>query len=269
MKKLLLSSLAGLILTTGSALAADLGMPAKAPYAPPAPAVSWTGCYIDAGVGYGMANVTHHVDITGIGPLTSDVNSGAEGWLGRVGGGCDYQMSRFVVGVFGDYDFSNINGTWSDPLIVSGTGNNSSAWAVGGRLGYLVTPSLLTYVDGGYTQMTSDQVNLNGAIPLVGIVGPSGLAIPSNTFSGWFIGGGTEYALTGILPINGLFWRTEYRYSRFDSADLPINCVSAGGLCPGAIGATGLTEHVQQNQQTITSGVVWRFNFGGPVAARY
>jgi outer membrane immunogenic protein len=262
MKKLLLSSFAALALTAGSsAYGADLARPAPAYKAPPAaaPAVSWTGCYIDGGVGYGMADVRHHVDATGFGPITTDVDSGGEGWLGRVGAGCDYQISRFVVGVFGDYDFSNINGTWADPLFVSGAGNNSSAWAVGGRIGYLVTPSLLTYVDGGYTQMTSDQVSLNLAI--VGIPPATGLVIPSNTFSGWFIGGGTEYALTGILPINGLFWRTEYRYSQYQSAELAINCSSAI-LC-GAVGPTGLTEHVQQHQQTITSGLVWRFNFSG------
>jgi outer membrane immunogenic protein len=61
MKRLLLSSLAGLILTTGSALAADLSRPAptyKAP-PPPPPAVSWTGCYIDGGVGYGLWKQDH------------------------------------------------------------------------------------------------------------------------------------------------------------------------------------------------------------------
>ena len=271
MKKLLLSSLAGLILTTGSALAADLARPAPGYKAapPPPPAVSWTGCYIDGGVGYGMANVTHHTElsppIAGVSALSTDVNSAGEGWLGRVGAGCDYQVSRFVLGVFGDYDFSNINGTWADPLLLSGSGNNSSAWAVGGRIGYLVTPSLLTYFDGGYTQMHSDQVNLNVAI--VGVPSATGLFIPANTFNGWFIGGGTEYALSGILPINGLFWRTEYRYAQFQSADLPINCGSAA-LC-GAVGPTGLAEHVHQNVQTITSGLVWRFNFGGPVAGGY
>ena len=31
---------------------------------------------------------------------------------------------------------------------------------------------------------------------------------------GWFLGGGTEYALNmDWIPIHGLFWRTEYRYA--------------------------------------------------------
>jgi hypothetical protein len=58
----------------------------------------------------------------------------------------------------------------------------------------------------------------------------TGLAIPSNTFTGWFIGGGTEYTLTGILPFNGLFWRTEHRYSQFQDAELAINCYVGGPL---------------------------------------
>jgi hypothetical protein len=32
-------------------------------------------------------------------------------------------------------------------------------WAVGGRLGWLVTPTLLTYVSGGYTQARFNEVN--------------------------------------------------------------------------------------------------------------
>lgn len=169
MNKSILGLIAVGSLIAGPAMAADLRMPVKAPYAPPPAVTNWTGCYIDGGVGYGFADVRHHVDVPGLGALTSDVDSGAEGWLGRVGAGCDYQIgARIVLGVFGDYDFSNINGTWADPLLLSGAGNNSSAWAVGGRIGYLVTPSLLTYVDGGYTQMHSDAVNLNVAIPLAG-----------------------------------------------------------------------------------------------------
>src|SRR5215469_13712729 len=60
MKKLLVASLAGLALTTGSALAADLGQPLyKAPPPPPAPVTNWTGCYIDGGVGYGFWRQDH------------------------------------------------------------------------------------------------------------------------------------------------------------------------------------------------------------------
>ena len=40
--------------------------------------------------------------------------------------------------------------------------------------------------------------------------GPSGLSLAAQTYNGWFIGSGFEYAFTW-LPINGLFLKTEFR----------------------------------------------------------
>jgi outer membrane immunogenic protein len=267
-KKLLLSSLAGLILTTGSALAADLYTPPPVYKAapPPPPAVSWTGCYVNGGVGYGLFDQKHYLSGPGF-AIDGATNSAGQGWLGRVGAGCDYQTplfnNRLVIGAFGDYDFADLDGTVSD-LIFAGDEKETDAWAVGGRVGYLVTPALLTYFDGGYTQARFSGISLNFNEPPIA---PTGLSIAANTYSGWFIGGGTEYALSGILPINGLFWRTEYRYAQYQAASLSINCASAA-LC-GAAGPTGAFLNSQKDVQTITSGVVWRFNFGGPIATRY
>src|SRR5690242_11044565 len=103
------SVVAGLA-TAGSARAAD--MPMKAPPPAPLPMMSWTGCYLAGGVGYGMWNQDHFGETDpGHAQLTQTTTSGGRGWLGRVGGGCDYQIARsFVIGVFGDYDFSDISG---------------------------------------------------------------------------------------------------------------------------------------------------------------
>ena len=78
----------------------------------------------------------------------------------------------------------------------------------------------------------------------------------------WFLGGGYEYALSGLIPLNGLYWRTEYRFAQYQSANVPV-VLSTTGV------GIGVSEHMQKFTQTITSGLVWRFNFGGPVAARY
>jgi outer membrane immunogenic protein len=269
MKRLLLSSLAGLVLTTGSALAADLSTPAPMYKAPPPapPAVSWTGCYIDGGVGYGMYNTDSNSETSpGLVPIGTQVTNGGRGWLGRLGGGCDYQfgvggLGNFVIGAFGDYDFMSLSGTFGDPSgPVTGGEKERGAWYVGGRLGYLVTPWLLGYVDGGYTQTRFDQVNFfgAGAVPV-----STGLALSANTYSGWFIGGGTEYALNmPWMPIHGLFWRTEYRFAEYQTADVPIFVTATSA-------PFGVAEHVSPYVQTITSGLVWRFNFGGPLASRY
>ena len=85
-------------------------------------------------------------------------------------------------------------------------------------------PNLLTYVDGGFTQAKFDQSNLSTqfTVPALPTGDPSG-----HTFNGWFIGGGTEYAFTW-LPVRGLFWRTEYRYSMYQSADVPSFFTATG-----------------------------------------
>ena len=256
MKKLLLSSLAGLILTSGSALAADLYTPPPAYKAPPPPppAISWTGCYIDGSGGYGLWNQSHFTETDpGLVQLSPNVNSGGEGWLARLGGGCDYQTplfnGRVVIGAFADYDFTGLSGVFQDSLNgLTGTEKERDAWAAGGRVGYLVTANLLTYFDGGYTQARFDSIAFSG----------TPFAVSANTYNGWFIGGGTEYALSGIIPINGLFWRNEYRYADYQAADVVVLPVG-----------TGAAEHMQKDVQTITSGLVWRFNFAGPLATRY
>src|SRR5215470_9955941 len=98
MRKLVLtfSVIAGLA-AASSAEAADL--PFKAAPPPPPPAVSWTGCSIAAGVGYGMWNQDHFGEtIPGNLALTGNTTSGGRGWLGRVGAGCDYQITpSFVI----------------------------------------------------------------------------------------------------------------------------------------------------------------------------
>jgi len=80
--------------------------------------------------------------------------------------------------------------------------------------------------------------------------------IGSHTYHGWFIGGGTEIALSGLfgLPLpSGLFWRSEYRYSSFNSATLPIL----------ESGCDHCSENMKPFVQTITTSLVWKFNWGG------
>jgi outer membrane immunogenic protein len=251
-KKLLITSAAALALSAVSAFAADLApLPyVKAPPAPPPP-VSWTGCYIDGGVGYGVWDQSHddYDTTTGL-PITQTTNTAGRGWLGRFGGGCDYQVSRFVIGAFADYDFTDLTGTFPSGFGV-GSEKETDSWAAGGRVGYLVTPNLLTYFDGGYTQARFGSFSLStNAVPSV----PTAISYPSQTYSGWFLGGGYEYSLGSILPISGLFWRTEYRFDDYNAANVPL-------LFAGLPTATA--SHMQKDVQTITSGVVWRFNFGG------
>jgi outer membrane immunogenic protein len=242
--------------TVGTAGAADLPMKAP-PMAAPAP-MGWTGCWVSGGVGYGLWNQFHFAeDAVSHAPLTPTTNTGGEGWLGRVGGGCDYQFTpSFVVGAFGDYDFMNLKGSFQDSFSgLIGNEKETAAWAVGARLGYVALPGLLTFVNGGYTQARFDGITLStNTVPSFA----TPFTIGSNTYNGWFVGGGTEYALSWF-PVRGLFWKTEYRYASYRAADITIQ--------PVAI--TGTAENMQKNVQTVTSSLVWRFNWSGPVVAKY
>jgi outer membrane immunogenic protein len=252
-------------LVGGSAMAAD--MPVKAPVmrAPP-PAFSWTGCYLDAGVGYGMWNQDHNISSGPRGAVVPntfnsiDTTNGGRGWLGRFGAGCDYQASSsWVIGVFGDYDWMNLKGTLNTQLVnasgdpTQGDEKESSAWAVGGRIGYVIAPMVLGYVDGGWTQTRFDQINIVSALG-----NANGNAFPAHTYQGWFIGSGFEYNFTW-LPINGLFLRTEYRYSTFKRDDLTEFVIATGA--PAGNAGFGNVLHAQKQVQTVTTSLVWRFNW--------
>src|ERR1700745_4188465 len=145
---------------------------------------------------------------------------GGSGWLGKVGGGCDYQFSpasgwgNWVVGAFADYDFMDLRGhlgTVAGAFL--GTEKESSAVAAGGRIGYLVTPQILAYINGGWSSTRVDSVSFANVTDGTA----SGFALPGHTFSGGFIGGGTEMA---VAALPGLYWRNEYRYAGYGSADL-------------------------------------------------
>ena len=81
-----------------------------------------------------------------------------------MGAGCDYQFDRFVVGVFGDYDFMDVKGDISTaarrPRLSTGSQKQDWQWAVGGRVGYVIVPQLMTYISGGYTQAHWKATNL-------------------------------------------------------------------------------------------------------------
>jgi outer membrane immunogenic protein len=253
MKKLALHVTAISLLLAGTAAAADLRRPAPVKAPGPAPVVTynWTGCYVGAGGGYGMWNQEVQFINDGVADgLSNDV--GGRGWFGTVQVGCDYQIgSNIVIGAFADYDFSGLKGDWSNGALV-GEEKHKSSWAAGGRIGWLPFPQLLTFVSGGYTEARFDGFNLalsNGT--------PTLLSVAKHTYSGWFIGTGYEYGI-GFLP--GLFWKTEYRFADYGSENVAL-------LNNGVVSSDSYDQH--KYIHTVRSELVWRFNWGGPVVARY
>jgi outer membrane immunogenic protein len=257
MKKALIASAILGIFVTGTAVAADL--PTKAPIMKaPAPVYNWTGCYLGGGWGYGMYNQDGNLE-TDPGHVATSLSTrtGGRGWLGTVTGGCDYEFTtptffgNIVIGAFADGDWGNIQGT---AFTWSGTETERSAWAFGGRIGALVTPNLLTYFNGGYTQASFSgfEIITSGGVDL-------GTNVPSHTYSGYFLGSGVEYQ----LPFwSGLFWRNEVRWATYRADDISIFTTATGALAGSAF-------HASKNVETARSELIWRFNWGGPVMSRY
>jgi outer membrane immunogenic protein len=263
MKKLVLA-LTAVAAFTGSAYAADL--PARTYSKAPAmvePTPSWTGFYIFGGGGYGLFDSATHVNTyPGLAPLTIDQKVGGDGYFGTVGAGYDWQFNRsWVAGIFADGQFGSIRGSLTDPLLIAGgtTGGmkNTTNAAAGVRLGYLVAPNVLSYVNGGYSY-----AQFSGSTLLSNLSAAPVATTPSYSRNGWFLGGGVENNLD-IFGISapGWFMKTEYRVAEYDHINLPETFVG-GGL-------TGLAVNTNPIVQTVSTSIVYRFNWSGPVVAKY
>jgi outer membrane immunogenic protein len=246
---------------TGSAMAADL--PArytKAP-APVAPAYNWTGFNIFGGAGGGLWAADSNVEtFPGAVAITRDQRQGGSGWFGTVGIGYDWQFNGpWVAGIFGDGQFGDIRGSLTDSP-VEGREKLRTSYAAGVRVGYLVAPNVLSYVNGGYSGSEWSGSNLS---TLLAGGGPTLRTTPSFRRDGWFVGGGVENNLN-IFGISapGWFMKTEYRSAFYDRISLPETNVATGAL-------NGRAITFKPWVQTISTSLVYRFNWGGPVGAPY
>jgi outer membrane immunogenic protein len=256
MKKLALA-LTAMAAFTGSAVAADL--PArtytKAPMMAQAP--SWTGFYLFGGGGYGIFDADDKSVSVATGAATSvSQRAGGDGYFGVVGGGYDWQFnSSWVGGIFADAQFGSLRGSVQDPFnATSGGVKDRTNWAAGVRLGYLIAPNVLSYVNGGYSgaEFSGSTLNNFGGLP----VSTTG----SFNRSGWFAGGGVENQINALGFGPNWFMKTEYRVAEYDTKSL---VESVGGV-PTTFGTT-----FNPIVQTVSTSLVYRFNWTGPVVAKY
>jgi outer membrane immunogenic protein len=259
MKKIVIS-IAAIAAFTGSAIAADMAPRyAKAP--PPAPVTvyNWTGCYVGGNVGGGWAR-TDQTRVSRLG-VPFPANYGSSDNSEVIGGGqigCDYQFAgNWVVGIQGMYDYARIGSSHALPAFPTFTSVNETkdVWTVTGRVGYLFVPQLLGYIKGGgaWTRQDNIVVQPTGAL--------SETALGVNR-SGWTVGGGLEWM---FAPGWSAF--AEYNYMDFGRRDVQhISAVTGSGF------VAGLPSEVISTRlevSTATVGVNYKFNFGGPVVARY
>jgi outer membrane immunogenic protein len=264
--------------STGSAFAADL--PERGyTKAPRMPEANWTGFYAFGGAGGGLwnANGVTTSNFVGVPPfVASEARTGGNGAFGTVGAGYDWQFNRsWVAGIFADGQFGNLRGSISNTtLSFAGPETLRDTWAVGARLGYLVAPNVFSYVNAGYTGSDWSGSTLAGQFTLAAFNFPGTLTTPSFTSNGWFVGGGVENSLNifGISAPN-LFMKTEYRAAYFGSKTLPqtpsADLIAFQGVLFGSTFAGTASGTFKPLAQTISTSLVYRFNWGGPLVAKY
>ncbi|MBY0227608.1 MAG: outer membrane beta-barrel protein [Hyphomicrobium sp.] len=162
-------------------------------------ASDFTGIYAGISIGYAHAGseVTNEIIAPPVYIFTRD-DIGADDVIGSVSLGYDRQIgSAFVLGVFGDYSFGDLSSNLSLTAASNLDLEVSNMWAVGGRIGVLVTDAMMVYANAGYTEADLD---FEGA---------------DFDLDGYFVGGGIEQALG-----RGFFMKLEYRYADYGSTRL-------------------------------------------------
>ena len=244
-------------------MAADL---APRPYAAKAPAPmmtpSWTGFYLFGGVGGGLwdANTSAYNTATGACTVVCVNNKqGGDGWFGTVGAGYDWQFNgRWVAGILADGQFGSLKGSESIGGLIFNQ-KLKDTWAAGVRVGYLVAPNVLSYINGGYTG--SDWSGASIVSSATGL--PAGAHTNSFNTQGWFLGGGVENNLDIFgLSAPGWFMKTEYRGAYYSNKN-------SDWLTDGANAPFGVSSSFKPFVQTISTSLVYRFNWTGPVVAKY
>ena len=231
----------------GSAQAADLAQPAypvKAAVPAPQLVPFWTGFYLGINGGVGGGKFDYSASISNV-PIIGSLNSSGAFVGGQIG--YNYQFApSWVAGIEADFEASNIEGNLSvsaSPFAsFSGRTNLDYFGTIRGRIGYLVTPSALLYVTGGwaYGQNTS-ALHLNGPI-----LGPfTHNSSDRRDKYGWTVGGGLEYALTPHFSA-----KIEYQYM-----DLGTKAIASGMLFPGVPGSI----FEKTIDHTIKVGLNYRF----------
>jgi outer membrane immunogenic protein len=204
------------LIATSGAMAADAIVQEPVPIAE-APVFTWTGGYVGIQGGYAW-NEAEFDAVFGSGSRDFDG--------GLLGGfiGYNWQVGSFVFGVEGD-----INATWNDetfafPGVEVEVGTDYLA-SIRGRVGYAWDRTLIFGTGGVAFTRASVDASAGGAT-----------FSEDQSYTGWTVGGGAEYAFT-----DNLIGRLEYRYYDFGKEDI-----------------LGFSD-VELNTHTVTAGFSYKF----------
>ena len=124
------------------------------------------------------------------------------------------------------------------------TNNQRALGSVTGRIGYTWGPALL-YVKGGYAFADNSESLLGGGVPIA-------FALTGDSQNGFTVGAGFEYLFTQNWAA-----KIEYQYYNFGNSSFTV----PAALAP--FGSFRTDDHV------VKVGLNYRFNWGGPVVAKY
>jgi outer membrane immunogenic protein len=285
MKRILLATTA--LALSSPVFAADLApvqMPLKAPPVVARP-FSWTGCYVGGhlGAGWGHADFIDPNTLFGGGlglfaPTGTGV--GIDQGAGVVGGGqvgCDYQFAtNWVVGLAGDFSWTNLNGSTSDPYAFSGgdllfggkngvpaTLRDRTDWlaSVTGRVGYTWDRWMLYGKGGVAWEHSRDSIgpifgwgSAAGACTSFTLTAPC-IASGTDTDTGWTAGVGLTWAFADN-------WSAGIEYDHYGFGNHGVTLTAppvAGCFCTG--GSAPIT--VNQNIEVVKATLDYRFNWFG------
>ncbi|MGA8170931.1 MAG: hypothetical protein WB816_08900 [Methylocystis sp.] len=275
----LLFALLGLVFTiVCPAFAADIPSGKTTP-APPtfiAPASSWTGLYFGVSGGYAFdsaptmnleaynAGVTtpFHPYAYGSG-ATATLNNRAFVFSPNVG--ANYQTGNWLLGVEASADLPVGGNSQSVTFATPGLGVIPSVAQIGagwsfrldgtGRVGWVLSPSLVAYVGAGPSLLKTDNSVYAGSPYNVA----SGFGTQGPSFAGWHAKGGVEF-----MFIPG--WSAKLEY---DHADWGSHTVAGSGLLYGATPATISAQQTQFmgtkrfTEESVRLGLAYHTNFLG------
>jgi len=248
MKKFLLATVA-LIAFAAPAAAADLAARTYTKAPPPmiATVYDWSGFYIGANGGWGSSHNCWDQVPGGI-LLGSDGCHDATG--GVAGGqiGYRWQSGTWVFGLEAQGDWARLTG--STVSAIPGVSDNSKVNAFGlftGQVGYTWS-NVLLYVKGG-AAVVADKYDHTSTI--------TGLVINSGSETRWggVAGAGLEY---GFLPN----WSVALEYDHLFMGTRDVVFTNVNGVATDR-------DRIKQDVDLFTARLNYRFDWGGPVVARY
>jgi outer membrane immunogenic protein len=236
-KQIAAAVIAGLTMLVGGGALAD-GMPRGSIKDAPVAMPSWSGFYLGGGIGYGHLIGKNKYDEAGTAADLISNNDSAAGGLGTVVIGFDRLVrERYVLGLFAEYDWSNIELEDLDTNVTTHF-RVRNAFSIGGRAGFLMTPQSLLFLTAGYTWADG---KADGYFDIGADIGATSIDL-----NGPFVGLGMETQLGRNWSLRG-----EVRYTMFNE----VTTNSDPGVFTDRMDADLLTGRI---------AVVYKFNRDEP-----